>query len=49
VLLSYAIQYAIASGCRVFDFMQGGEEYKYRFGAHDYKVMRVMLRRPTVE
>lgn len=43
VLLSYAIQYAIASGCRVFDFMQGNEEYKYRFGAEDYKVMRVTL------
>jgi CelD/BcsL family acetyltransferase involved in cellulose biosynthesis len=45
VLLSYAIQYAIASGCRVFDFMQGDEEYKYRFGAVDYKVMRVTLHR----
>lgn len=45
VLLSYAIQYAIASGCRVFDFMQGDEEYKYRFGAQDYKVMRVTLRK----
>ena len=45
VLLSYAIQYAIASGCRVFDFMQGDEEYKYRFGAHDYKVMRLTLHR----
>uniref|UniRef100_A0A7C1FPW1 GNAT family N-acetyltransferase n=1 Tax=Caldilinea aerophila TaxID=133453 RepID=A0A7C1FPW1_9CHLR len=44
VLLGYAIQYAIASGCRVFDFMQGDEEYKYRFGARDYKVMRVKLR-----
>jgi len=45
VLLSYAIQYAIATGCRVFDFMQGDEEYKYRFGAADYKVMRVTLRK----
>ncbi|MFZ1769387.1 MAG: GNAT family N-acetyltransferase [Caldilinea sp.] len=45
VLVGYAIQYAIASGCRVFDFMQGDEEYKYRFGATDYKVMRVTLRR----
>lgn len=41
VILSYAIQYAIASGCRVFDFMQGDEEYKYRFGSVDYRVMRV--------
>ena len=29
----------------VFDFMQGDEEYKYRFGAHDYKVMRVIIRK----
>lgn len=47
VLLAYTIQYAIAAGCRVFDFMQGNEEYKYRFGAHDYKVMRVILRRQS--
>lgn len=45
VLLAYAIQYAIAAGCREFDFMQGDEDYKYRFGAHDYKVMRVIVTR----
>lgn len=45
VMLAYVIQYAIAAGCRVFDFMQGNEEYKYRFGAGDYKVMRVIVRR----
>jgi CelD/BcsL family acetyltransferase involved in cellulose biosynthesis len=45
VLLAYVIEYAIASGCTVFDFMQGNEEYKYRFGAQDYKVMRVIVRR----
>jgi CelD/BcsL family acetyltransferase involved in cellulose biosynthesis len=43
VLLAYSIQYAIAAGCRVFDFMQGNEEYKYRFGAQDYRVMRVLI------
>ncbi len=48
VILSYAIQYAIANGCRVFDFMQGDEEYKYRFGAQDYKVMRVIVERQAV-
>ena len=47
VLLAYVIEYAIASGCSVFDFMQGNEEYKYRFGAEDYKVMRVIVRRQT--
>ena len=45
VLLAYSIQYAIAAGCRLFDFMQGNEEYKYRFGSQDYKVMRVIVRR----
>lgn len=45
VILSYAIQYAIACGCRVFDFMQGGEEYKYRFGSLDYRVMRITASR----
>ena len=45
VILAYSIQYAIAAGCRVFDFMQGDEEYKYRFGSQDYKVMRVLITR----
>ena len=45
VILSYAIQYAIAVGCTNFDFMQGDEEYKYRFGSEDYKVMRTIVRR----
>jgi CelD/BcsL family acetyltransferase involved in cellulose biosynthesis len=45
VLLAYAIQYAIACGSQVFDFMQGNEEYKYRFGAEDYRVMRIVARR----
>jgi CelD/BcsL family acetyltransferase involved in cellulose biosynthesis len=45
VILAYSIQYAIAAGCQVFDFMQGNEEYKYRFGGQDYKVMRVLVHR----
>lgn len=45
VILSYSIQYAIASGCQLFDFMQGDEEYKYRFGSQDYKVMRTIIAR----
>lgn len=45
VLLAYTIQYAIAVGNKVFDFMQGDEEYKYRFGSDDYAVMRVIVSR----
>ena len=51
VLLGYCIQYAIACGCHTFDFMQGDEEYKYRFGCKETRVMRVVARkrrtRPT--
>jgi len=44
-ILSYALQYAIVSGHRIFDFMQGDEAYKSRFGSVDYPVMRVWLER----
>jgi len=43
VITAYTIQYAIAAGLRLYDFMQGDEEYKYRFGGEDYKVMRVLV------
>lgn len=43
VLTAYTIQYAVAAGLRLYDFMQGDEEYKYRFGATDYKVLRVLV------
>lgn len=45
VLLAYTIQYAIAVGDHVFDFMQGNESYKYYFGSKDYAVMRVLVSR----
>ena len=45
VLLAYTIQYAIVAGLTVYDFMQGDEEYKYRFGSQDYRVMRVIVER----
>jgi CelD/BcsL family acetyltransferase involved in cellulose biosynthesis len=42
VILAYAIQYAVATGCHRFDFMQGDEAYKYHFGSEDLRVMRVI-------
>lgn len=48
VLLTYLIQYSIATGMRLFDFLQGDEEYKYRFGSVDYRVMRVIVHREAV-
>jgi CelD/BcsL family acetyltransferase involved in cellulose biosynthesis len=45
VLLGYLIQWAINQGRRAFDFMRGDEEYKYRFGAIDRRVVRVQVSR----
>jgi CelD/BcsL family acetyltransferase involved in cellulose biosynthesis len=46
VLLSYCIQDAIARGKKRFDFLRGGEVYKYRFGAVDGAVYRLVMRYP---
>jgi len=45
VLLGYLIKDAIQSGCRSFDFLRGGERYKYSFGAKDTEVLRLVVRR----
>lgn len=45
VLLSYCIQEAIARGKERFDFMRGDEAYKYRFGAAEGAVYRLVVRK----
>jgi CelD/BcsL family acetyltransferase involved in cellulose biosynthesis len=45
VLLSQCIRYAIDEGRSRFDFMRGGEEYKYRFGAQKTTVHRLLISR----
>lgn len=45
VLLSLCIQNAIQRDMKVFDFLQGNEEYKYRFGATDTQVQRLTITR----
>lgn len=45
VLLSQCIQDAIERGVTVFDFLQGDEEYKYRFGAIDIPLRRLSIDR----
>jgi len=45
VLVGYLIEDAIKHGCKRFDFMQGGERYKYDFGATDTEVLRLFIRR----
>jgi CelD/BcsL family acetyltransferase involved in cellulose biosynthesis len=45
VLLGYLLQWANENRRNIFDFMRGDEEYKYKFGAIDRRVMRVTLTR----
>jgi CelD/BcsL family acetyltransferase involved in cellulose biosynthesis len=45
VLLGYLLQWANENQRGFFDFMRGDEEYKYRFGAIDRRVMRVKIAR----
>ena len=45
VLLARLIQRAIALGRRRFDFLQGDEDYKHRFGGVDTPVFRTIIRR----
>ena len=42
-LLAYRIHKAILQGFRHFDFLRGGEPYKYDFGAKETYVYRVMI------
>jgi CelD/BcsL family acetyltransferase involved in cellulose biosynthesis len=45
VLLGYLLEWANENQRKYFDFMRGDEDYKYRFGAVDRQVMRVILRK----
>jgi len=43
VLLTYLISHAIEQGNSHFDFLQGDEDYKYRFGGRDIGVLRLRI------
>jgi CelD/BcsL family acetyltransferase involved in cellulose biosynthesis len=43
VLLAYLLKWANESGRQIFDFMRGNEDYKYRFGAIDRRVVRARI------
>ena len=45
ILLSHVIQHAISQGRTGLDFLQGNEDYKYRFGGRDTLVYRTLIRR----
>lgn len=44
VLLAHLIRHAIETGHQVFDFLQGGETYKYRMGGQDTHVYNLTAR-----
>jgi CelD/BcsL family acetyltransferase involved in cellulose biosynthesis len=48
VLLGYLLGWANEHKHQYFDFMRGNEQYKYRFGAVDRRVMRVVIREKPV-
>ena len=45
VMLGYMLMWANEQGYKIFDFMRGDEQYKYRFGAVDRFVMRATMTR----
>jgi CelD/BcsL family acetyltransferase involved in cellulose biosynthesis len=45
VLLGYLLQWAIQNRRAAFDFLRGGEDYKYRFGGVAGKIYRVQISR----
>lgn len=45
VLLGYLLQWANENKRQVFDFLRGEEDYKYRFGGIDRRVVRVKISR----
>jgi len=46
ILVAHAVREAIATGAQGFDFLRGGEAYKYRWGAVDRSNQRLLLVRP---
>jgi CelD/BcsL family acetyltransferase involved in cellulose biosynthesis len=48
VVTSRCIEHAVELGRARFDFLRGDEEYKYRFGAQDTEVRRLIIARPGI-
>jgi CelD/BcsL family acetyltransferase involved in cellulose biosynthesis len=48
VMTARSIEHAIALGRSKFDFLRGDEDYKYRFGAQDTEVRRLLIAKPGV-
>lgn len=48
VVTARCIEHAIALGRSKFDFLRGNEVYKYRFGAQDTEVRRLVIAQPGI-
>ena len=48
IVTTRSIEQAIALGRNRFDFLRGDEVYKYRFGARDTEIRRLLIARPGV-
>lgn len=48
IVTARCIEHAIELGHSKFDFLRGDEVYKYRFGAHDTEIRRLLIARPGV-
>jgi CelD/BcsL family acetyltransferase involved in cellulose biosynthesis len=48
IVTARSIELAITLGRSKFDFLRGDEIYKYRFGAQDTEVRRLLIARPGV-
>ncbi|HSR09897.1 MAG TPA: GNAT family N-acetyltransferase, partial [Thermodesulfobacteriota bacterium] len=42
VLTAYCVRSAIADGLKVYHFLRGSEDYKYRLGGKEEKIYRVL-------
>jgi CelD/BcsL family acetyltransferase involved in cellulose biosynthesis len=47
MIIRHAISDAVRDGARVFDFLRGGEPYKYRWGARDERQFRLRIVAPA--
>jgi len=48
MVILYGIQYAIENQYKVYDFLRGGEEYKYSFGAVDRYCSQTLITRRSL-
>jgi CelD/BcsL family acetyltransferase involved in cellulose biosynthesis len=49
IVTARSIEHAISLGRRKLDFLRGDEVYKYRFGAHNTEVRRLLIAKPGVD